>query len=449
MSPVTNALNSVGRAFGSFHPAAVPTLSRGHYRRELTAWLLLPVMMGVVEGGVVAVIAKNAFAGVVPDNVLNLFVAILSGAPAFANVTSFLWASLSQGRHKIRFLVTLQICTAVLVGQVAFAPTSAIGLVMLTAGAVGARMCWSGVVTIRTAVWRANYPRPIRAKLAGKLATVQAIGLAGVGLAVGAAMRANPTSYHIIYPAAAGFGILGAIAYGRMRMRGHAALLAQERASTSRHRRDRLHIWTVLRADAPFRRYMIAMFVFGIGNLMVTAPLVIMLRDVFGFGYLGGIIITVTIPVALMPFSIPLWARFLDGSHIVRFRTVHSWAFVAATATFLIAGVTHTPWLLWVAASFRGIAFGGGVLGWNLGHHDFAPADRASHYMGAHVTLTGVRGLIGPLLAVQIYAMLEAWRPGTGPWVFALCLGLNVIGALGFLVLLRTMRGSRGAGVDG
>jgi len=440
VSPVTIALNSVGRALGSFHPAAVPALSRGHYRRELTAWMLLPIMMGVVEGGLVAVIAKNAFAGVVPDRILNLVVAILSGAPAFANVTSFLWASLSQGRHKIRFLVTLQVCTALLVAQVAFAPASAVGLLMLTIGAVGARVCWSGVVTIRTAVWRANYPRPIRAKLAGKLATVQAIGLASVGVAVGAAMRADPGSYHIIYPVAAGFGILGAIAYGRMRMRGHAALRAQERASRDGHRRERLHIWSVLRTDAPFRRYMIVMFVFGIGNLMVTAPVVIMLRDRFEFGYLAAIMITVTIPVALMPFSIPLWARFLDGTHIVRFRTVHSWAFVAATATFLIAGVTRTPALLWVAAAFRGLAFGGGVLGWNLGHHDFAPAEQASHYMGAHVTLTGVRGLIGPVLAVQIYAMLEARGPGLGPWVFALCLGLNVIGAIGFLVLARTMR---------
>ena len=37
---------------------------------------------------------------------------------------------------------------------------------------------WSGVITIRTSVWRANYPDADRAKIAGKLATMQAIMLA-------------------------------------------------------------------------------------------------------------------------------------------------------------------------------------------------------------------------------------------------------------------------------
>ena len=66
-------------------------------------------MVGAVEGGVVSVIAKNMFAGQVSNGWLNAAVAVLSGAPAFANVTSFLWAALSHGRNKIRFLCALQL----------------------------------------------------------------------------------------------------------------------------------------------------------------------------------------------------------------------------------------------------------------------------------------------------------------------------------------------------
>ncbi|MBT8484095.1 MAG: MFS transporter [Phycisphaerales bacterium] len=452
MSPVETAIQSVGRAIGSFHPQAMPPLTRGHYRRELAAWFFLPVMMGAIEGGVVGVIAKNAFTGTVSDGWLNLAVAALSGAPAFANVTSFLWAAWSHGRDKIRFLVGLQIAAVVLVGHIGFAPRSGLGLLMLVVGAIGARMCWSGVVTLRATVWRANFPRTDRASMAGKLATVQAVMLASVGLIIGLAMRRNESSYHLLYPLVAAFGLAGAIIYGRMRMRGHAALLNVERGhrETAAGWRDARAwpLWRIMRDDAGYRWYMACMFIFGIGNLMVTAPLVIMLRDRFGYGYVAGILITSTIPIVMMPLVIPLWSRFLDRSHIVSFRVRHSWAFVATTSALAAAAIWNLPALLWVGAALKGVAIGGGVLAWNLGHHDFAPAERTSQYMGVHVTLTGLRGLIGPFLGVGLYDLFERAAPGTGGWVFGVCLTLNLLGAAGFWWLHRHLHDRDALGVD-
>ena len=143
-----------------------------------------------------------------------------------------------------------------------------------------------------------------------------------------------------------------------------------------------------------------------------------------------------------MTLTIPLWARLLDRSHIIRFRMYHSWWFVAATAAVLIAAVsveTDLRWMLWVAAVLKGVAFGGGVLAWNLGHNDFAPKAMTSQYMGVHVTLTGIRGLLAPVAAVAMYEWLNSVQPGRGGWVFAGCLALNLAGAVGFLALyLRT-----------
>ena len=69
---------------------------------------------------------------------------------------------------------------------------------------------------------------------------------------------------------------------------------------------------------------MSCMFVFGIGNIAAGAPLVIMLRDVFGYEYLAGILITTTIPIILMAMSVAPWARFFDRTHIVQFRVYHA-----------------------------------------------------------------------------------------------------------------------------
>ncbi|MGC4111346.1 MAG: hypothetical protein QM747_13170 [Nocardioides sp.] len=76
--------------------------------------------------------------------------------------------------------------------------------------------------------------------------------------------------------------------------------------------------------------------------------------------------------------------------------------------------------LLWIGALLLGLAYAGANLGWNLGHNDFASVGRAQHYMGVHVTLTGVRGAIGPPAGILIYQWLESFAPGAGMYSLVL-----------------------------
>lgn len=423
----------------------MPQLTRAHYQRELGAWALLPIMVGVVEGGIVSMMAKIAFEKHVTEVWLNFAVAVLAGAPAFSNITSFLWAALSHGRHKIKFLYGLKLATAVSVALIALVPLNLFGLLMLTICVVFAKSCWTGVVTIRSAVWRANYPRNARANMAGKLATVQSLAVAAIGFILAEAMGWREELFRVVYPLAAVCGLFGAHIYRGLRVRGHRALLNAERAESSKRALvNPLLMLRVLREDRDYRAFMFWMFIFGTGNMMITAPLVIMLRDIFGMNYREGMLISGIIPIVLMPLAIPVWAKLLDNVHIIRFRAIHSWTFVLAAAAMLLAAVTHQPMWFWLSATIQGFAFGGGVLAWNLGHHDFAPAHKASQYMGVHVTLTGIRGFLAPLLAVGVYQWLNDMHSGAGVWVFALCLALNISGAVGFGMLQRRMLGPGG-----
>ncbi|MEE4299666.1 MAG: MFS transporter, partial [Pseudomonadales bacterium] len=279
----------------------------------------------------------------------------------------------------------------------------------------------------------------------GSLAIVQAIMLSGAGLVIGLMMRSDAGSFHWLYPLAAVLGLLGAALYGKVRMRGHSALLRAEHEDRAGRRVavTPAELWRILISDKSFREYMGAMFVFGIGNLSVKAPLVIILKDRFGFGYLEGILIMQTIPYAMIPIAVPFWSRLFDRMHIVEFRSIHCWSFMSANVLFLIAAMTGSAWLLFVAAACMGIGFGGGILGWNLGHHAFTTTLNASKYMGVHVTLTGLRGLIGPLIAVWLYNAFEAMAPGAGPWVLAVCIGLTFFGAAGFYHLRGQLRRER------
>ena len=202
-----------------------------------------------------------------------------------------------------------------------------------------------------------------------------------------------------------------------------------------------LQMLRLLRSDMGYTRFMSCQFLLGTGNMMITAPLIIVLTSVYDMDYVQAIAIMTTIPILVMPFSIPFWSGLLDRVHIIRFRSVHSWVFVLTTV-ILVASV-GTGWLagLWIAAVIRGIAFGGGVLAWNLGHHDFSTVASSSSYMGVHVTLTGLRGLLAPFLGVLLYEALLDTDP-TGWIVFTIALVLVTAGATGFVILARGLQGA-------
>lgn len=439
MRIVAALLDSVRRSAASFHPNAVSPLARAPYRRELIAAMFLPVMLGATEGGLVGVFAKNAFEGHVSLWWLNLAVAALAGAPAFANLTSFIWASLSHGRHKIRFVTALQLATVVLTAMIAIAPRDAVGLGMVLVGFIGSRIAWSGVITLRSTIWRANYRRGERMRVAGNLATIQSIIMAVTALIIGGALDLHDDAFRVLFPAAAVSGLIGANIYRRLRVRGHRALRNAEMAGerVDRPTLNPLSIVQLLRADKLYDRFLTCQFIFGIGNMMMAAPFVIVLRDRFGYGNLEGVVFTTVIPLVLMPMTIPYWARLMSRTHIIQFRAVHSWFFVAVELILLCAVLFMNVWLLWLAVLAKGIAFGGGNLAWNLGHHDFAPRHKVSQYMGAHVTLTGLRGLMAPFLAVAIYNALEEYSVGSGGWVFGVCFVVSTIGATGFVIMAR------------
>ncbi len=410
---------------------------RRAFGRELAAWSLLPVMVGAVEGGVMGTIASRLYEHIVPEQWLDMAVAFMVGAKAFANLASIVWAAAANGRRKIRFITTLMLCAAACVLGVAFMPRTPAGLLGMVVLMTLSSVCWSGVVTLRTTVWAANYPRVIRASIAGKLAIVQALVLASVGLLIGWAQDADPTSFRWLYPLAVGMSLMGVALYAGIPLRGHRRLLKSEQTANSRGYIASL--WSAvepLRQDRRFRQFMGCLFLLGFGNMMVAAPLVLALRSSFDADNLVGIAAVSSVPIFMMPLAIPLWSRLLDKVHVIRFRAIHSWVFVVSNGLLAVAVLGGSMWLLWVSAIVRGAGFAGGVLAWNLGHHDFAPVESSGAYMGTHVTLTGIRGLAAPMVGVFGWHLI-------GGWVFLAPILLSIAGGLGFAILAHSQTADR------
>ena len=145
-----------------------------------------------------------------------------------------------------------------------------------------------------------------------------------------------------------------------------------------------------------------------------------------------------------MPVSIPIWSKLLSRMHVIKFRSIHSWVFVISSICFGLSVFLGSSVGLWIAAALRGIGFGGGVLAWNLGHQDFAPIEQSGRYMGLHVTLTGIRGLIAPALGMGFYSLFHQMGETTGGGVFLLGAAISAVGGVGFIVLSRSSQRKSG-----
>lgn len=430
-----------GMREGEPRESALPWVARTLMPREVGTHAFMAVALGALEGGLVGVIVKTRFEAVAEPALVNLAVALVTGAPALANLAAVSIAGLTQGRDKPRWVAALMALTSIGLLGIAAAPVTAAGLVLLTLSMIAGRVAWAGVVTLRSAIWRANFPRHVRARVTGRVTVTFSVIMAACAGAIGLAMDPWPGVYRIAFPVAGALGLVAASRYRSTRLRQAERLRRDELLARQEAPPSRLGAtWGILRHDVWYRRYMLTMFLFGSGNLMVIALLVIILNEQFDFPRFRQVLVTTTLPLTTVALFTPWWARRLDRHHILDYRARHSWMFAFALGAFALAASTGVVALFWVGSLGLGAAFAGGQLGWNLGHNDFAPDGRATLYMGVHLTLTGLRGLIAPVVGVLAYQWLEGLEPGAGRHVLFFPFALTVAGAVTFVVLARLRR---------
>lgn len=435
-------------------PAGVSAMARPTFRAELLSTGLIMVAMATIEGGIIAVFAKQSFSDSVSDRTLNLTVGLIGAAAELANILSFIWSGVSQGRAKVRLLSRLMLVALFCIALIAVVPTSGVlPLWTLLALVLVARVCWSGVLTLRPTIWRANYPGFVRVHVVGVLSGMQVLLVAVVGMSLAAILDTSPEAYRYFLPSAVVVALVGVWVYSRIRVRREGKLLREEVADSDKVLRPwqgPAIVLRVLREDKWYAQFMLWMFVLGFANLTVTPTLVISLKEEFGFGHLMSVLVTSSIPSLATLLAIPLWRRVLSRSHVVHFRAIHGWTFVLASMAYCLgAWQDHVAWYF-VGAALMGIGYGGGSIAWHLGHVDFAPPSQTSKYMATHVTLNGVRGLLAPIVVTSLYEAFKARNVDAHLWVQVGALCVSIIGAAGFVHLRYAMgklaaSGPRGA----
>lgn len=435
----------------------LPFMARRNYYNEFKHIVPWSVAAGLVEGQFASVVVSKTFGG------SPLEIAIATSTPVAALMSSLIWGMLCIGRPKLRLLTFFTSGVVLCMGIVGAIPASPLGGVWFIAQMAAAQVLMSGTVTVRSAVWKSNYPQAVRGRIAARLQAVRILLGNATVLIAARVCDIDPAGYRYIFPCAAIVGAIGIWLLPRIHVRG-------ERNELRRHRRPRAdgdlradlvepfaltallspghvfgRMYRILREDRRFTQYCIAQLMTGISNLMTIAIVVVIVTQDLPFGAGWGFWISAglidTIPRLVMLGSIGRWARLFDRVGVVRFRVANVICWTMSLVFGLIATIMALSsdrfggyflplavGLFVLRAIFYGLGRGGGALAWHLGHLHFAKPEEAELYMGIHVSLTGLRGLIAPLLGMWLYQLI-----GWPVWLIALAFSLASLSMFWFM----------------
>lgn len=444
-----------------FQARQAPFLSRGNFVHEMRHILGWGAVAGLVEGNFAAFVAAQIFHGG------PLLITIAATTPVAAHLTNLVWGMLCVGRPKVRMMTLSAAGVVLLTGTVGAVPPTGWGGWVFVAQMAAAQFFMTGIVSTRSALWKANYPQWVRARLAARVQVVRTLTqLATLGIGA-AALNVAPWAYRWLYPLVAVAGVVSLFMLRGMRVRGERGMLARIHRGEGTGLVEPLRFWAVLsprrvvagalrvlRADVPFRNYCVAQMFAGSANLIVRSVVVVVIADrllagVHASFWVGAVLLDV-LPRLVTLGSMGRFAAYFDRVGVLRFRVFHGVLWLSALligtlGTWAVsrhADLEAGMFLLGIGA-FAGYAVvmgacqGGGNIAWNLGHLHFAHPQDAEVYMGIHVSLTGLRGLILPSVGMLLWHGARGWT-GIGWWVWGVASVFAAIAVVLYAWLART-----------
>lgn len=411
----------------------IPPLARPNYAYELRHIALWAVVLGAIEGEGASVVARKTF------DASNLLVTIVWLIPNAVYLLNVVWGVLLRGRPRIRSYFAVAGAAVAALASVCFTPDDKFwGGWLFALQLALVNFFASGLVILRTTLWRANYPVTHRARITGRITMVRMLVTLLTVAALATLFDWRADLYPYVYLAVAALGGLSLIPLANLSVRGERAELRRTRALAAARPAGAAHggiigglreMAAILRRDRVFASYMVGQFLIGSSHFF-TGPLINMkVAGDLGFGYLASAAI-LSLPTVFQMLTLRWWGPFYDRVGLLRFRVINTlfWTITVSmlSLSMLLLSVqdhllaTIGLVVLIAARILHGACTGGGAIAWNLGHLQYAPEHQTELYMAVHMGLTGLRGLVMPVLGFLAYQWL-----GWGAFLIALALAIT------------------------
>jgi len=122
----------------------------------------------------------------------------------------------------------------------------------------------------------------------------------------------------------------------------------------------------------------------------------VLLPGVLSFGDETVALLTSVVPNLARLVLSPIWGYLFDQMNFFALRVTVNLGFAIGILSFFTSNTM--PGLIFGAVVF-GISNAGGDVAWSLWVTKFAPPGRVADYMSIHTCLTGLRGVLAPLVA--------------------------------------------------
>ncbi len=399
--------------------SGVPYMSRHTFRWELLSIFFVGLGSGVLVPEFTQLFARKGLSA------SNLIVGLLLSEVLFGNVFGAVLGQLLRRWRRVRCVVLARAATAAMMLLVALLPARPSSAVPYALLLIAPSLLSAVQLNVTTSIWHTNYPADVRGQIFCRLSIVRIAAVAASALLAGAAMDARPSWAHrAVYPLAAAAMLASAWAYGRIRARQERRLLADTAAQPL----NLLGGFQVLWRDRAYGRFMLWQMISG-SMVLLTRPIILLtLTDVWAVTYREGTAATTAVPFAVMILALLFAGPLFDRVGITKFRAAGGSVWVASRLVIYAALVTHSWPLLIAGFAVQGLASGPGHLAFNIAHTRFAAPGDSQAYMGIHMTLNGLRGLVMPLAGAWLYAR-------TGVHALPAAAAVQVVAVLGFALM--------------
>lgn len=165
--------------------------------------------------------------------------------------------------------------------------------------------------------------------------------------------------------------------------------------------------------DKLFAKMLMGWMILGFANLsLLPLRVEILANPHYGFNLPNSQIIFITVVIFALAriVGLKVFGLIFERMNFLTYRIlINGILFLAILFYFNFQSILAVG----IGSALFGIGMGGGNLAWSLWVTRIAPDERVSEYMSVHMSLTGMRGILSPIIA---YSLLPFLTPQTLSW---------------------------------
>ncbi len=409
-----NPLEAIRWLFGF---SGVPMMSRPTFRREIISIFFAAIGMGAVVPQLTTIFAIKSLttAWAVPFLVAEI---------AAGNFLATFFSSYLQRLPRVKTVISARVGGGIALACVGLLPATPQSVYVYLVLLLAAALLGAVVMTVQASIRHSNYPAYARGSILSRMIIVRTATMAaGIQLASFALDKWPDTAHRWLYPLAGCALAITGLCFKGLRIRGERSLLRK----STRQPVQLLAGLKVLVDDRPFRYFMLWQMISGGTNLMLMPVLSFFLAQAMGASYKIALLASITIPFGVQLLVLPWVGNLFDRMQITHFRSIGCGLWAIGRTTMYFAALLKSWPLIFAAYTFQGLGFAFGQVAWNVGHTRFAHPEKSQVYMGLHLSLQGVRGLILPFIGTILY-----YQQAIGIHLFGICALAQIVATVGF-----------------